>query len=107
MSTKLSFDELPLKVEQVWQELLNIKALLIERTDISEPESIWMTMEEVMRYDPAKRKRSTWYKMTANGEVPFRKNGKKLYFLRAEIDRWLNKKKIQSNDELKDDSFLK
>lgn len=106
MSAKLSFDELPLKVEKVWQELLNIKALLVERTNISEPKSIWMTMDEVMRYDPAQRKRSTWYKMTSNGEVPFRKNGRKLYFLRSEIDHWLNKNKIQSNDEIKDSSFF-
>ena len=96
------FDELPHKVEKIWQELLNIKSLLLEKTGSTIAESKWLSLEEVIRYDPAQRKKSTWYKMTSNGEVPYRKKGKQLYFLKSEIDEWLNQNKILSDKEIYD-----
>ena len=96
------FDELPHKVEKIWQELLNIKSLLLERTCSTTAESKWLSLEEVIRYDPAQRKKSTWYKMTSNREVPYRKKGKQLYFLKSEIDEWLNQNKILSDKEIYD-----
>ena len=96
------FDELPHKVEKIWQELLNIKSLLLESTGSTISESKWLSLEEVIRYDPAQRKKSTWYKMTSNGEVPYRKKGKQLYFLKSEIDEWLNQNKILSDKEIYD-----
>lgn len=45
--------------------------------------------------------RSNLYKMTSDGKVPFYKpNGKKLYFNRLELDKWLLRNKQESEQEL-------
>ncbi|MFA8436780.1 MAG: helix-turn-helix domain-containing protein [Marinifilaceae bacterium] len=44
---------------------------------------------------------SCLYKMTSSGAIPFYKpNGKKLYFNRQELDQWLLRNKVSSQDEL-------
>lgn len=52
-----------------------------------------MTVAEVARYLDITE--YTVYKMTRNGKIPFKKleNGKRVYFLRDEIDDWIKKQK--------------
>lgn len=52
-----------------------------------------MTIADVARYLDITE--YTVYKMTRNGKIPFKKleNGKRLYFLRDEIDDWIKKQK--------------
>lgn len=52
-----------------------------------------MTVAEVARYLDITE--YTVYKMTRNGKIPFKKleNGKRVYFLRDEIDEWLKQQK--------------
>lgn len=52
-----------------------------------------MTVADVARYLDITE--YTVYKMTRNGKIPFKKleNGKRLYFLREEIDEWIKQQK--------------
>ena len=52
-----------------------------------------MTVADVARYLDITE--YTVYKMTRNGKIPFRKleNGKRVYFLREEIDEWIKQQK--------------
>ena len=52
-----------------------------------------MTVAEVARYLDITE--YTVYKMTRNGKIPFKKleNGKRVYFLRDEIDAWIKQQK--------------
>ena len=52
-----------------------------------------MTVAEVARYLDITE--YTVYKMTRNGKIPFKKleNGKRVYFLRDEIDEWIKQQK--------------
>lgn len=52
-----------------------------------------MTVAEVARYLDITE--YTIYKMTRNGKIPFKKleNGKRVYFLRDEIDEWIKQQK--------------
>lgn len=52
-----------------------------------------MTVEDVARYLDITE--YTVYKMTRNGKIPFKKleNGKRVYFLRDEIDEWIKQQK--------------
>ena len=52
-----------------------------------------MTVADVARYLDITE--YTIYKMTRNGKIPFKKleNGKRVYFLRDEIDEWIKQKK--------------
>ena len=45
--------------------------------------------------------KSTLYKHTSSGKLPFFKlNGKLLLFSRQDLDRWIEKNRFPSNDEL-------
>lgn len=52
-----------------------------------------MTVADVARYLDIKE--YTIYKMTRNGKIPFKKleNGKRVYFLRDDIDEWIKQQK--------------
>lgn len=52
-----------------------------------------MTVADVARYLDITE--YTIYKMTRNGKIPFKKleNGKRVYFLREEIDEWIKQQK--------------
>lgn len=52
-----------------------------------------MTVADVARYLDITE--YTVYKMTRNGKIPFKKleNGKRVYFLRDEIDEWIKQQK--------------
>lgn len=52
-----------------------------------------MTVADVARYLDITE--YTIYKMTRNGKIPFKKleTGKRVYFLRDEIDEWLKQQK--------------
>lgn len=50
--------------------------------------------------------RSTLYKMTSGGMIPFYKpNGKKLYFDRLELEAWLKRNRNASQSELEDQAI--
>jgi len=41
------------------------------------------------------------YKLTSTGAIPhYKPNGKKIYFQKDEIDQWLLRNKMDSNDEI-------
>ena len=44
--------------------------------------------------------KSAIYKKTSDRTIPHFKQGKKLYFKRSELNEWLTKQKILTNDEI-------
>ena len=60
----------------------------------------WFDLDELIKYDPEKRKKPTWYSKISKGEVPYHKRGKKVYFLKSEFDQWLRAGKRKSNAEI-------
>lgn len=61
-------------------------------------------IEQLCQYVPT-LKRSTVYKLTAAGEIPHSKRGKRLYFDRDAIDLWLLSG-TRADAERKADEFL-
>ena len=70
-----------------------------EQTPTEQPEK-WLDLNELIEYDPEKRTKPTWYSKISKGEVPYHKRGKKVYFLKSEIDEWLKAGKCKSNAEI-------
>ena len=48
----------------------------------------WLTLKELLDYDPLKRKKSTFYRYVNKRQIPFEKMGKNLVFPKAKIDEW-------------------
>lgn len=101
MEQVLTFDQLPKAVIMLTNEVSELRRLLIERQEQhnEQPEK-WLDLNELIEYDPEKRTKPTWYSKISKGEVPYHKRGKKVYFLKSEIDAWLKAGKCKSNAEI-------
>src|SRR5690606_5340144 len=98
----LTHDTLPQGVTQLIKEFSELKRLLIEKQEqptTEQPEQ-WLDLNDLIQYDPEKRTKPTWYSKISRNEVPHYKRGKKVYFLKSEIDEWLKKGKRKSNAEI-------
>lgn len=49
----------------------------------------WLSVEDLMEYLPDNTARATIYGWVAQEKIPYHKYGKKLTFLKSEIDTWL------------------
>lgn len=47
---------------------------------------------------------SYMYKLTSNGLIPHAKRGKRLFFERSELDKWLLERKIKTADEIRQEA---
>ncbi len=71
------FDDLAAKIDA-------IRGDLMKPTD---PGPSWLNADEAAEF--LKLKKSTLYKKTSRGEIPFHKPGKKLMFRRSELDGFI------------------
>lgn len=102
MEKVLTFDKLPEAVTMLTKEVSELKRLLIEKQEqptTEQPEQ-WLDLNDLIQYDPEKRTKPTWYSKISRNEVPHYKRGKKVYFLKSEIDEWLKQGKCKSNAEI-------
>lgn len=87
---EITFEQLPQAVKQLFNKLENIERLLAEKD--SQPLTIkdaWLSLAELCEYLPDKPAKPTVYGWIHHNIVPCHKKGKKLYFLKSEIDEWL------------------
>ena len=74
-----------------------------EPTPVPEPDR-WMTVEELREYLPEHPQVQTIYTGCANKRIPFNKQGKRLYFLKSEIDTWLKSGRRKTFAEMQQES---
>lgn len=98
----LTFEQLPAAVTNLTKEISEIKTLLLLKVEHqnNEKSDEWLDLNTLVKYDPAKRGKSTWYSKISRGEVPYHKKGKKVFFLKSEIDNWLKSGRKLTNDEV-------
>jgi excisionase family DNA binding protein len=89
MDNKPTFDQLPaavfLLLEKVSSFELQLKNFVGHQAD---PDT-WFNIEQLCQYHPDKPAKPTVYAYVQNRTIPFHKKGKKLFFLKSEIDAWL------------------
>ncbi len=103
--TELTYNDLPQAVTQLYNKLENIERLLLEKstTALPQPES-WFDLNELVKYDPEKRTKPTFYGYIHRREIPFHKRLKKVVFLKSEIDSWLMQGKKKTFAETANDA---
>jgi excisionase family DNA binding protein len=106
MEHVLTFEQLPQAVIMLTKEVGELKRLLIEKQVQTPTEQleIWFDLNDLIQYDPEKRTKPTWYSKISRNEVPHYKQGKKIYFLKSEIDEWLKQGKCKSNAEIEQEA---
>lgn len=86
----LTLETLPKAFSQLINEVSEIKRLLIEQSNKQPIEADhWFDLNELCQYHPDKPSKPTVYGWVNAGIIPVHKGGKKLRFLKSEIDNWL------------------
>ncbi|MGN6296310.1 MAG: helix-turn-helix transcriptional regulator [Ginsengibacter sp.] len=107
----ITFDQLPLAVTEIRNELYLIKKLLTEkRSAPTEKKSEWLSLPELCEYLPGKPSKPTIYGYVATSKIPFHRNpgSRILRFKKSEIDAWLElgSNKTASRIESETDQYL-
>lgn len=59
-----------------------------------------MDVTEAQKYIPGHPAVQTIYGWTSNNMIPYHKVGKRIYFVKSELDAWLSKEQHKSQDDL-------
>lgn len=91
--------------ELIFEKLNRIEALLLPKNNVNTiATQILEKTNEVLNTDEAAKHLSlakqTLYGLTSRRDIPHFKAGKKLYFKRSELDEWLTKHRVRTNDEI-------
>lgn len=101
---QITFEKLPEAMEYLINKIERLETLL-SATKSELPESDkWFNLQELCSYLPDKPARQTVYGWIGQKLIPYHKKGKKLQFLKSEIDAWLIGDKHKSVAELQADA---
>lgn len=105
----LTLETLPKAFTHLTHEVGEIKRLLLEKNNDQPTESDrWFDLNELCQYHPDKPTKPTVYGWVNAGIIPVHKGGKKLRFLKSEIDNFLKqgRKKTTSETAAEADQYL-
>ncbi len=98
---QLSFDQLPATISEILNKVSNIeRQLSITSTKQEQPTDRWFSIDELCEYLPGKPAKATIYGKVHLREIPHKKFGKRLAFLKSEIDQYLNSKGRKTVSEI-------
>lgn len=90
-----------LLISEILQPEVKSKITEIKKTTTKQENknnnSQWMNVDDLIMYLPNKPCRNTIYKWKRKGIIPYYKRSKNIYFLRSEIDQWLDEKNHMNN----------
>ena len=96
----ITFNELPQAVSQLIKDVNELKNMLQTVHDNKVETDRWFNIDQLCQYVPDKPAKQTVYGWVARHEVPYHKKGKKLQFLKSEIDTWLKSDQRKTAAEL-------
>ena len=98
---EITFEQLPKAFSNLTNEVSEIKRLLLEKSNEQPTETErWFNLTELCTYHPDKPQKPTVYGWVNAKSIPVHKSGKKLRFLKSEIDFWLKKGKKKTFEEI-------
>ncbi len=106
---KLTHNDIPEFLGRLFLKVENLERLLISKgNQQSESIDVWFDLSQLCDYHPDKPARQTVYGWISTGIIPHHKSGKKLRFLKSEIDEWLlnGRKKTTSEVSGEADAYL-
>lgn len=96
----ISFNDMPQALAYLINKVERLETLLsIQKPELQESDK-WFNLQELCEYLPDHPARQTVYGWIGQRLIPYHKKGKKLQFLKSEIDSWLKTDKRNSIAEL-------
>jgi len=89
MTDKVTFDNLPQAVEQLREKIDLLLSQSAQTQSHDDPHKL-MTVEELRSFLPEQPARQTVYGWVNDRLIPYEKHGKRLYFRKSAIVRWLD-----------------
>ena len=86
MNNHTTIDPLPALVEKINKK---IDLLIADRVVQVKNEDYLLTMEDLRDYLPENTARQTVYAWVNDRKIPFEKYGRRLYFRKSDIDKWI------------------
>jgi excisionase family DNA binding protein len=98
---ELTFDGLPEAVSYLIGRVESLEQAIRKKNEQPDtPVDRWMNIDELKEYLPDHPAKATIYGWVSQRLIPHHKGGKKLRFLKSEIDNWLSEGKRQSTGEI-------
>lgn len=104
---EITFNDLPEAVAGLYKKISRIELLLTQKQQKRQPVDRWFDLPALCNYLPDKPARQTVYEWVSKGTIPHHKGGKKLRFLKSEIDGWLMTGRRKTVAELEAEPILK
>jgi excisionase family DNA binding protein len=102
---QLTFEQLPAAISELLYKITNIeRQLSAAPTQAAQPTDRWLSLDELCEYLPGKPAKATIYGKVHDREIPHKKMGKRLAFLKSDIDTWLNGKGRKTIAETEEDA---
>ena len=107
----ITFEDLPKAMSWMMDKLNKLDSKIDSLNNISQvrPADQWMNLKELCEYLPSHPAEQTVYGWTSYHQIPFHKRGKRIMFLKSEIDAWLRDGKVKSEKDLENEAarFIK
>jgi excisionase family DNA binding protein len=97
---ELTLETLPKAFKHLFIEVREIKSLILKSNNLNPIETdCWFDLNELCNFHPDKPSKPTVYGWVNAGNIPVHKSGKKLRFLKSEIENWLRQGKKKTLNE--------
>ena len=102
----ITFEDLPKAMSWMMDKLNKLDSKIDGLNNIPQirPADQWMNLKELCEYLPSHPAEQTVYGWTSCHQIPFHKRGKRIMFLKSEIDAWLHDGKRKSQKELAEEA---
>lgn len=91
-------------MEQVLKRLELIDERILRISDIISRNKTVLTIDEAAQYCGLSKR--YLYKLTSGRQIPYYKQKRKVYFKKDELDEWLLKDRIQTEEELESQAIV-
>jgi len=99
-SDELSFNDVPKAVAHLINKVEKIETLLITNQPKVQEGDQWLNLNDLCKYHPDHPAKPTVYAGIGQRSIPYHKKGKKLMFLKSEIDNWLKEGRRKTAAEI-------
>jgi excisionase family DNA binding protein len=97
---KISFNDVPKAVAHLIDKVEKIETLLTEKQPQAQESDQWLNLNDLCKYHPDHPAKPTVYAWIGQRSIPYHKKGKKLMFLKSEIDNWLKEGRRKTAAEI-------
>jgi len=100
MNSKITFNDIPLAISELISKVDNLEKILLTQITSKKEQNKWFSIDELCEYLPGKPTKAYIYTKVHRREIPHKKVGKRLVFLKSDIDEWLNAQNRKTISEI-------